>query len=234
MTSKLIETASTCIPNKVINIRQGDLPWITNEIKKIMRKRDRLRRKAKKSNSLFHWSRFKLFRNKVVNLLRCAKKQYHESLCTRITQNKFSNKDWWKLVKHLSGFNNKTTEIKVLVDDNGTSFTDDIQKAELLNTFFTSQSTVDDTYGHIPILPDIVDQHSLEQIVISESDVLDILTTLDPTKAVGHDHVGPRLPKEAPNELSAPLCKLFNLSLNQKIFPTQWKRANVVPIFKKR
>ena len=102
-----------------------------------------------------------------------------------------------------------------------------------MNTFFTSQSTVDDTYGHIPILPDIVDQRSLEQIVISESDVLDILKTLDPTKAVGHDLVGPRLLKEAPNELSAPLCKLFNLSLNQKIFPTQWKRANVVPIFKK-
>ena len=200
-----------------------------------MRKRDSLRRKAKKINSLFHWSRFKLFRNKVVNLLRCAKKQYHESLCTRITQNKFSNKDWWKLVKQLSGFNNKTTEIKVLVDDNGTSFTDDIQKAELLNTFFTSQSTVDDTYGHIPILPDTVDQRSLEQIVISESDVLDILKTLDPTnlKAVGHDLVGPRLLKEAPNELSAPLCKLFNLSLNQKYFPPNGNGLTSSPYLKK-
>ena len=50
-TTKLLDIASTCIPNKIINVRQGYIPWITGEMKRTMRKRDRLRRKAKKDNS---------------------------------------------------------------------------------------------------------------------------------------------------------------------------------------
>ena len=73
----------------------------------------------------------------------------------------------------------------------------------------------------------------LENIVILENDVCDILKLLDPTKAVGHDHISPRLLKEGKNELALPLCALFNLSLQQKVFPTDWKKANVVPVFKK-
>ena len=87
--TKLLDIASTCIPNKVINVKQGLIPWITSEIKRTMRKRDRLRRKAKKDNSIYSWSKFKIIRNKVVYLLRCAKRNYHESLCTKIKDNKF-------------------------------------------------------------------------------------------------------------------------------------------------
>ena len=39
--------------------------------------------------------------------------------------------------------------------------------------------------------------------------------------------------KEASSILKYPLCKLFNLSLSTSIFPTEWKFANVTPVFKK-
>ena len=208
------------------------LPWLTSEIKRTMRKRDRLRRKAKKDSSIYSWSKFKIIRNKVVDLLRCAKRNYHESLCTKIKDNKFSNKDWWKLVKQLSNFNIKSNKITALVDDDDNLVTDDLEKADLLNNFFTSQSTIDDSNGILPIyINETVNE--LENIVISENDVCDILKLLDTTKAVGHDHISPRLLKEGKNELAIPLCTLFNLSLQQKVFPSDWKKANIVPVFKK-
>jgi hypothetical protein len=45
--------------------------------------------------------------------------------------------------------------------------------------------------------------------------------------------LNPRLLKEASSILKHPLCKLFNLSLSISIFPTEWKFANVTPVFKK-
>jgi hypothetical protein len=33
-------------------------------------------------------------------------------------------------------------------------------------------------------------------------------------------------------QISKPLCMLFNKSLHQNIFPTDWKLAHVIPLFK--
>ena len=51
VTNILLEMAAKTIPNRIITVRNGDLPWITTELRKLMRKRDRLRKKAKKKNS---------------------------------------------------------------------------------------------------------------------------------------------------------------------------------------
>ena len=48
-TDKILDIASDSIPNRIISCRKNDLPWITNEIKKLIRKRNRLRKKAKKN-----------------------------------------------------------------------------------------------------------------------------------------------------------------------------------------
>jgi hypothetical protein len=39
--------------------------------------------------------------------------------------------------------------------------------------------------------------------------------------------------KEAASILKYPLCTLFNLSLTLSTFPSEWKYANVTPVFKK-
>jgi hypothetical protein len=76
-------------------------------------------------------------------------------------------------------------------------------------------------------------QGSLGHIVITENEDADILKFLDISKASGPDAVSPRLLKEATQILKSPLCRLFNLFLRTGIFPTNWKCANVTPIFKK-
>ena len=48
------------------------------------------------------------------------------------------------------------------------------------------------------------------------------------------DGVSNRILKEAIDSISEPLCKLFNKSLHQGKFPTQWKYANVIPIYKSK
>jgi hypothetical protein len=48
----------------------------------------------------------------------------------------------------------------------------------------------------------------------------------------GPDLITPRLLKEAAPIIKHSLCKLFNLSLRVASYPSQWKRANITPVFK--
>ena len=62
---------------------------------------------------------------------------------------------------------------------------------------------------------------------------MDILKSLDISKATGPDEISTRLLKEAAPSIYKPLTKLFNLSLSQKQFPSIWKEAHVTPLHKK-
>ncbi len=116
--------------------------------------------------------------------------------------------------------------------DNGIEATTDLEKVNLLNSYFCTQSSIDDSNHHLP--PTIpVSNHNLSTIVISPSDVRDAISFIDPSKACGPDTISPRLLREAAQELSEPLATYFNILINSSHFPSSWKLANVIPIFKK-
>ena len=52
-------------------------------------------------------------------------------------------------------------------------------------------------------------------------------------KSPGVDGIPPKLLKEIVEQISTPLVKLFNLSLEEGIVPLEWKEANSTPLFKK-
>ena len=106
----------------------------------------------------------------------------------------------------------------------------DLQKANMLNNFFTSQTIVDDSNK---ALPDIIQsEYALNSIETSSQDVKDILMLLNIYKACGPDLLSPRLLKEGATALEEPLSMLFNRSLEKCDFPVTWKDANVSPVYK--
>ena len=52
-------------------------------------------------------------------------------------------------------------------------------------------------------------------------------------KSPGVDGIPPKLLKEIVEQISIPLAKLFNLSLEEGIVPSEWKEAKITPLFKK-
>ena len=52
-------------------------------------------------------------------------------------------------------------------------------------------------------------------------------------KSPGVDGIPPKLLKDIVEQISTPLAKLFNLSLEEGIVPSEWKEANITPLFKK-
>ena len=76
-------------------------------------------------------------------------------------------------------------------------------------------------------------RNTFDDIFISEQDVIDVLCNLDIKKANGPDGISHKLLKETSKSISKPLSIIFNRSIHENLFPSFWKEANVMPLFKK-
>ena len=74
----------------------------------------------------------------------------------------------------------------------------------------------------------------IPNLFIDVEDVYNLLNSLDTTKATGPDNISNIFLNKCALGLAKPLCTIFNLSLKTGTFPTKWKLANVVPIYKNK
>ena len=227
----LNKASQNSIPSKVVTIRPNEHPWITCQIRNLIRKRKRTFRKYKKTQNLLFWEKFKILRNQIVSNIRSSKKNYFDKLEDILSKENVNSKIFWKTSKQVMGLQKSNHTIPTL-KLNDKFAEKDIDKANMLNDYFCSQAVVNDNNKPLP-------QHTftcnsrLNSITISEQDVRDVLNNLNVTKASGPDLISPRLLKEGATILSKPLSIIFNRSLLQGYFPSNWKDANVTAIYKK-
>ena len=227
----VIDAAKQCIPNKVISIRNSDVPWFNSKLRTLIRQRKRLHRRAKLLNTDHLWALFRTKRNEVTKAIKKAKTDFKNNIIEKINNNTINSKNWFKLTKSLLQ-KNKVTTIPTLIDGNIIASSDS-EKVSLLNTFFCNQSSINDRNIDPPVLNGPPLQNIISSIVLTPQDIIDSLSHVDPNKATGPDLISPRLLKVATNELSVPLCSMFNLFLSNSFVPYIYKQGNVSPIFKK-
>ena len=106
------------------------------------------------------------------------------------------------------------------------------EKANYFNEFFSLQFS---PVVNSSVLPDksYLTASSLESIAISASDILKTIRSLDINKANGHDDISVRMMKICDDAIAEPLKMLFVNSVNQAVFPSQLKKANLNPVHKK-
>jgi len=110
-------------------------------------------------------------------------------------------------------------------------FTDE-DKANCLNDYFISVSTIDDANSTLPPFESKT-VSSLDTIHIERSGIEDIIACLDINKAVRPDLISHTVLKHIRLSISKPMFMLFYKSLNAGIFPSKWKSAFVMPLYKK-
>jgi hypothetical protein len=74
---------------------------------------------------------------------------------------------------------------------------------------------------------------SMPDISLSVSGIEKLLTNLDTHKDCGPDEIQPRILKELSIQIAPILLEIFRASLSSGFVPSNWKKANVVPIYKK-
>ena len=91
----------------MVTIHCNDKPWYDNKIRKESRKRDRLKRKALKSNTELSWTNYKRCRDKVDIMIREAKLRLFGKL--ELSDFRFIDQSqFWRTVKLFMNGNNAT------------------------------------------------------------------------------------------------------------------------------
>ena len=123
-----------------------------------------------------------------------------------------------------------SSSIPPVVHFRGIHHHDPAEKCELFNSFFNSTFS-DPTHSLYSTYPPI-HAEPMNHIDISEEDVFEVLSSLDPSTSPGPDNISPCVLKHCALALTPPLHSLFVRSLQTCQLPSQWKVHLIVPIFK--
>ena len=230
VTDRILYLVNKHIPNKHVRIRKSDPPWLSNNIKQLMRKRKRLYDKYKRSKNQSDFNKYKQVRNEVTFAIRKAKSEEIDKISNKLKDPNIRQKDWWKTLKSFI----KPDQESVLpqLKCNDIIYSDDEQKAEKLNDFFTQQTFLDEQNASLPRTRHVT-RNILDSFIVTSDEVESILWSLPTGKASGPDTINNRILRDLAHPLSTPLKDLFNFSLEKGQVPIIWKQANVTPIFKK-
>ena len=219
-------------------------PWMTKVIMKERKKRNKLKqiwiKSGGVSNSPEHIN-FKACRNKVVNMIRTAKKNYFLKNCE---ETKGDSGKMWKVVKKAMNVRpspnvtpdfiwTRSVEGDPKKLDNRSDIANEMNKqfSEMGAKLASKLDTPEKNFVDFLEYPN---PNNIRMILrmIPESEVDKLIRELDATKSVGIDGIPPKLVKWAISLLVPILTRLFNKCLVSGIYPDKLKIARVRPIYK--
>ena len=108
---------------------------------------------------------------------------------------------------------------------------DTATRADILNDQFRSVYTKED----MNTMPDTgpSPHPSMPRITFRTPGIAKLLHSLNPYKAAGPDCIPTHILKIASDQIAPVLSRIFQKSYNSGILPSDWKDANIVPIYKK-
>ena len=103
VSDEILKAAGNNIPNKFIVVRSEDPPWMNSVVRRKIRKRKRLHRRAKNKDTQEVWENFRRAPNDCVNKMKMAKTEYFEKQRDSLDSSDIPIKKWWKTLRNLSG-----------------------------------------------------------------------------------------------------------------------------------
>ncbi|XP_053390488.1 uncharacterized protein LOC128553373 [Mercenaria mercenaria] len=201
----VLESIKKSIPSKRSKGVKS-VPWISNKIKSLIKKRNRVHSSFKKTGNTRLKNKWQKIRLSVQKEVKIAHDSYVNNLIGDI---KSDSKPFWKYI------NSKKSEksgIPPLKTEDGRTVESDIDKANALNKQFTSVYTITE-YSSVPV--SFKDGNvKMENIIMTSKGVEKLLIGLNVNKAMGPDSLHPRVLKELGPSIADILAHLFQQSIN--------------------
>ena len=213
-----------------IRIRSRDKPWFKNNLKHLINNRHRLYKRAKLTNSAEAWEIYKESENLCRNAFKQARMDYYNSLVNDLSDETSTPKKWWSVINSLTG-NKRKESIPPLQKPDGQTVFSDFEKCQLFNEYFIEQTQLNDTNVEVPPVTKLTDAR-ISNMLFEISDVRKEFEKLNVSKATGPDGISNKIIRNIFPCIAGPICELFNYSISNGVYPTQWKRSHVIPIHK--
>ena len=210
-------------------------PWITPDIQRLIRIRDRLYARKKRQPENDHVrTTYNQARNRVSRLIDKSYKEHNNSYFEEHNNN---IKKAWEGIRKIVNVKKATKFSVSHLNINGKAVDDSLGIANGFNDFFVNVGP--NTEKNVPKVPNKSPEQFLKNRVqfdfilahVSEEEIIDLITSL-PIKATGHASIPLKWIKIVADLLAVPLCRIINLSFSKGVFPELLKTAKVIPSFK--
>lgn len=187
-------------------------PWITENLKFLMKIRDEAKARYRKSPSVVHWDYYKTLRNLTNSTVKREKKAYFD-----FVSRSNSNRSLWKHLEFLELNKKRKTNIpEHLADVNliNNFFIDSIQKPNL--TFSHNTKTNSNT-------PNL-----FKFSTVSENEITVIISSIK-TPAMGADNINIKMINLCCPYIIPYITDIINFGIENNVVPNCWKQAIVIP-----
>ena len=199
------------VPNKVIVCNDKGPPWMNDEIKKMIKRKNWVFKSQRKSFDL-EFAILHSLTQDISGATASSKLKCHERLANKLNDPKKAPKT----------FVNSTKILKIpplLVGNQLVS--DFLVKTNLINDNFSKQCTTIDNNSPIPTNISFEAEKSLSTFEIRSGDIVKIIRSLDPNKAHGDDEISISMIETCASSISKPPAILFRNCFESECFPKE-------------
>ena len=218
----------TFIPSRKFRVKPHSSPWFSPACAAAIAHRNLYFHQYQREKSSHNKVLFNQARNHCKSVINNAKSTYQQETHNRISSQKIGSRDFWRIIKSVTS--NKRSSIPPIF--NGPEvLSSSKDKAELFSNIFSTNSTLDDSGHAVPEFP-LRTNKVLDSCCITPAKISSIISNLDASKATGPDGIPVILFQKCAPELSPVLSRLYNKCIAESCFPSSWKFASVIPVFK--
>ncbi len=209
-------------------------PWMTRGLLTCVRKKNKLYKKFIISRSPDKERQYKIYKNKLTNLIKIAKKTYYEN---KFETAKNDHKTTWKLINEVINKRRTKTSLPSSFISNNTLLSDPKDIANRFCKYFANigpdlASKIQETSNSFLSFLNSNNEESISLHPTNPNELLEICNSFKTAKAPGYDNLSMYVIKKSIDLIVEPLVNVINLSLSKGVFPSKLKIAKIIPIFK--
>ena len=160
-------------------------------------------------------------RKKYRQLLRTKQSEFRKQKTDYLANNVSNSTEFWKEIRLMGCGNTEKIGSNISTDRWFSHFKDVFQNSA-------------DNDEHININVDLLDnEDNILNLDITEKEVTEAIAQLKPGKACGIDDITVDMLKNGGKDVHAFMVKLFNAIFQSGIYPKEWSKAIIIPVYKK-
>lgn len=237
--NKIKSAADNNIPKSKSKVIKKIVPWLTQEIKSFLNKRNHLYKKFKNNMSYENMKAYKKANAKAVFEIKQGKKKAWEN-CVESINDKTTSRDFWRKINSING-KNSSFNIKQVINSRNENIDDNQNMSEELALHFENVSSDDDyclKFRNKKELKEKTDIKSkkmrFDSKVNTQFEIEEYFAAFKTAKSLAS---GPdELPYIIFKQLSLPnklqILKFYNLIWESGKIPSKMKEALIIPLLK--